>query len=137
MRNFFGVKKIISTAALIIFSMIFLTACGKGYTHLEKNDAMEMMKKNPDIIILDVRTQEEYEKKHIPGALLVPIEKLREGDFSALPDKNKTILIYCWTGRRAEDSAAILVENGYTNIYEFGGLVNWTGELEGSDADPN
>ena len=130
-------KKIIFAAALIIFSMIFLTAGSKGYEHLDDNEAMEMMKNNPDIIILDVRTQAEYEKKHIPGALLVPIEKLREGDFSLLPDKDKTILIYCWTGRRADDSAKILSENGYKNVYEFGGLISWFGEVEGTDADPN
>ena len=128
-------KKIIFASALIIFSMIFLTVGSKGYEHLDEDEAVEMMKNNPDIIILDVRTQAEYEKRHIPGALLVPIEKLREGDFSALPDKDKTILVYCWTGRRAEDSAKILSENGYENVYEFGGLVTWTGEVEGEETD--
>lgn len=130
-------KKILSTAALIFFSAIFLTACGKNYTHITHDEAIQMIKNNPDAIILDVRTQEEYDKKHIPNALLLPIEKIREGDFSKIPDKNKTILIYCWTGRRAEDSAVILVENGYKNIYEFGGLVDWIGEVEGTEADPN
>ena len=92
-----------------------------------------MMADNPDAIVLDVRTHEEYERKHIPSALLVPIEELRNGNFSSLPDKNQTILIYCWTGRRAEDAAQILADNDYKNVYEFGGLVDWTGSLSGKD----
>ncbi len=123
------------------FAMIFLlsvailfTGCVENdYKHLTHEDAQRIMKANPDAIILDVRTQDEYEKKHIPNAVLVPIENLRDGDFSKLPDKDATILIYCWTGRRAEDAAIILVEHGYKNVYEFGGLVDWTGSVSGTD----
>ena len=122
-------------AAVFLLCMVILTAgCGgEGYRHLTHADAQRIMKANPDAIVLDVRTPEEYGKKHIPNALLIPIDDLRSGDFSKLPDKNATILIYCWTGRRAEDSAKILVDEGYTKVYEFGGLVDWTGDVEGSE----
>lgn len=92
------------------------------------------MKSNPDAIILDVRTKAEFDKKHIPNALSVSVDELRSGDFRKLPDKDAVILIYCWTGRRAEDSAEILIEHGYKKVYEFGGLVDWNGAVEGGDA---
>ena len=92
-----------------------------------------MLASNPQAILLDVRTPEEFEKRHITGAILLPIEDLRDGDFSKLPDKNATIIIYCWTGRRAEDSAQILTDNGYINVYEMGGIVDWTGSVSGND----
>ena len=120
---------------LIICAACFLiTGCGgNGYKHLSQDEAKKMIAENPDAIILDVRSEEEYEKKHIPNALLIPIDHLRIEKFEALPDKDKTILIYCRTGRRAEDAANILAEHGYKNVYEFGGLVDWTGAVEGTE----
>ena len=129
------IKKIIVTTTLVIVVAVFFSATRTNYTHIEQDKVADIILENPDAIILDVRTQEEYERKHIPHAVLSPIENLREGDFSAIPDKNKVILIYCWTGRRAEDSAKFLVENGYKNIYEFGGLVEWNGKVEGTEVD--
>jgi rhodanese-related sulfurtransferase len=117
-----------------LMSTMLLTGCGgETYQHLTHEDAQQIIKSNPNAIILDVRTKAEYDKKHIPNALLVPIDELRSGDFSKLPDKNAVILIYCWTGRRAEDSAEILVKHGYTKVYEFGGLVDWNGAVESGD----
>ena len=117
---------------LLILSLT-ITGCGESYSHMTQEEAQKFINSNPDAIILDVRTPEEYERKHIPNAILIPIDDLRQGDFSKLPDKNQTILIYCWTGRRAEDAAIILVEHGYTKVYEFGGLVDWTGSVTGTD----
>ena len=124
------------------FAVVFLLSviaflcvgCGEnGYKHITHEEAQRIMKANPDAIILDVRTPEEYQKKHIPGSLLLPIENIRSGNLSKLPDKDAMILIYCWTGRRAEDSAEYLLKRGYTKIYEFGGLIDWTGSVEGDD----
>ena len=124
------------------FAVVFLLSviaflcvgCGEnGYKHITHEEAQRIMKANPDAIILDVRTPEEYQKKHIPGSLLLPIENIRSGNLSKLPDKDAMILIYCWTGRRAEDSAEYLLKRGYTKIYEFGGLIDWTGPVEGDD----
>ena len=129
-------KKFLSAVALMILTLALLTGCGGEkftYKHLTQDEAKKMIADNPDAIVLDVRTQDEYEKKHIPHAVLVPLEDLRNGKFEALPDKNQTILIYCWTGRRAQDSAQILADKGYKNVYEMGGLVDWMGALEGTE----
>jgi rhodanese-related sulfurtransferase len=116
---------------------LMLTGCGDetAFKHLTHDEARKMIASNPDVIILDVRTPQEFEKKHVFNAVLLPIEDLREGDFSKLPDKNATILVYCWTGRRAQDSAQILIDNGYKNVYEFGGIVDWVGSVAGTNLD--
>ena len=121
--------------SIFILMMIFIIAictagCGNSYKHLSLNEALELMKTKKNYLIVDVRTKEEYEKRHIPNAVLVPFADIKDGKLDALPDKNQILLIYCWTGRRAEDSAELLVKRGYTNVYEFGGLVDWTGEVE-------
>lgn len=119
----------------IIFSAIMLSGCGvvNHYTHLSQDEAKKIIQTEASVIILDVRTPEEYEKKHIKNSVLLPIEELRNGNFAMLTDKNQKILIYCWTGRRAEASAEILAKENYTNVFEFGGLVDWTGEVEGTE----
>ena len=122
MRNVF--------VALLAICLLIAGCGGNGVKHLTHDEAQAMMASNPNAIIVDVRKQDEYDKKHIPNALWVPIEDLKAGDFSKLPDKNATLLVYCWTGRRAEDSAKILADNGYKNVYDFGGLIDWTGEVE-------
>ena len=93
-----------------------------------------MMKNNPGAVIVDTRTPEEYEKKHIPGALLIPVEEIKNGNAEKLlPDKNQVVMLYCRTGRRAVIAAEILVKRGYTKVYEFGGIVDWSGETEGTE----
>lgn len=125
-------KKFLTTLMILIVAMC--AGCGDvGYKHLTHEEALKIIADNPNVVILDVRAQDEYDKKHIPNAILLPIENLREGDFSKLPDKDAMILIYCWTGRRAEDSAEILVNNGYKNVYEIGGVADWKGDLEGTN----
>lgn len=130
-------KKILSAVSLIILTLALFTGCGGEekftYKHLTQDEAKKMIADNPSAIILDVRTPDEYEKKHIPNAVLVPLDDLRNGKFEALPDKNQTIMTYCWTGRRAQDAAQILADKGYKNVYEFGGLVDWMGRLEGTE----
>lgn len=126
-------RKNFAVAFLLIVAVFLCAGCGNDYKHLTHEDAQRIIKSNPNAIILDVRTPEEYEKKHITNAVLVPIEDLIKGDFSKLPDKDAPILIYCWTGRRAEDAAQILIEHGYKNVYEFGGIVDWEGSVSGKD----
>ena len=115
--------------------MLTLSGCDSAisYKHLTPEEAAEIIAKDKTILLLDVRTPEEYEKKHIPNAVLLPIDEIKKGNLSPLTDKNQKILIYCWTGRRAENAAAILVDSGYTNVFEFGGLVDWTGAVEGTE----
>ena len=124
-------------AFLMIFIVALCAGCGGEkiipYKSLPQSEAVRVMAEKPDAIVLDVRTVDEYEKKHIPNAKSVPLEEFQNGNFSSLPDKNATILIYCWTGRRAQDAAQILVDKGYKNVYEFGGMVDWTGPVEGTE----
>lgn len=128
-------KKFLAVAMILFLALC--AGCGgeqkSVYKSLTQAEAVKVMAEKPDAIVLDVRTAEEYEKKHIPNAKSVPLEEFQNGNFSSLPDKNATILIYCWTGRRAQDSAQILVDNGYKNVYEFGGMVDWKGPVEGSE----
>ena len=87
-----------------------------------------MMQKEAGYIILDVRTEEEYEEKHIPGAICIPNETIGTEEIEALPDKNRLIMVYCRSGNRSKKAAEKLVKLGYTNIVEFGGINDWKGE---------
>lgn len=127
-------NKVFPLMILFLISTL-LMGCSNEYKHLSKEEALELMETQDDYLIVDVRTEEEYDRKHIPKAILIPIEQLKAGNFSKLPNKNQTLLVYCWTGRRAEDSAKILVNNGYKNVYEIGGLVDWNGKIEGNEVD--
>ncbi len=123
-----------SLFAGIIIVMLF-TGCTSSYRTISADDAQKIMSGTKDFILLDVRTQEEYDKKHISGAILLPIDEIKKGNVSVLPDKKQKILVYCWTGRRSEDSAAILADMGYSNVINFGGIVDWKGAVEGSEVD--
>ena len=81
-------------------------------------------------IILDVRTQEEYDEGHILGAIVISHEEIEEKAEDVLTDKDQLILVYCRSGRRSKIAAEALVELGYTNIKEFGGIIDWPYEVE-------
>lgn len=93
-------------------------------------EAKEIMDTGEGYIILDVRTQEEYEERHIPGAILIPNTEIEAKAEEKLPDKNQLILVYCRSGRRSKQAAEILVKLGYTNIQEFGGILAWPYDTE-------
>ena len=119
---------------LMILLMPLCLGCGESnYVKISHDEARKMIAENKDAIILDVRTPEEFEKNHIPNALLVPLNDLRNRNFSSLPDKDATIIIYCRTGRRSEEAAKILINEGYKNVYDMGGIVDWTGSVSGTD----
>ena len=98
------------------------------YTQISSAEAMKMMEKEQNHIILDVRTQEEYKSGHIPNAICVPNETIGTSDIPELPDKGQLIMVYCRSGRRSKEAAQKLADMGYTNIVEFGGIIDWTGE---------
>ena len=125
-------KFIFAATSLFLLSSLFLTGCGANeYVHITHEKAAKMMCEEENAVIVDVRTAEEYNKRHIKGAVLLPLDEIEKGNAGrVLPDKNQTLLLYCWTGRRSEDAAKILVKNGYKKVYEFGGLVDWPGETE-------
>lgn len=95
------------------------------YHKISAEDAKKRMDSGDDIIILDVRTQAEYDESHIPGAILIPNETIGNGKPEQLPDTDQEILVYCRSGNRSAQAAKKLVEAGYTQIYDFGGIIDW------------
>lgn len=123
-------KKLFLILSLAI-AIMALTGCSKKedkstYTKISAEEAKKMMNENEDIIILDVRTKEEYQESHIEGAILIPDNEITEKAESILTDKSATILVYCRSGRRSANASKELSELGFTNIYDFGGINDWT-----------
>lgn len=98
--------------------------------HVSMNDIVQIMEENENYIILDVRTLEEYTQGHIPNAICIPNETIDESVVNKLPDKNQMILVYCRSGNRSKQAAEKLKKLGYTNLIEFGGIIDWKGEIE-------
>ena len=126
---------------LFLLLMLFLTTgCaqkldGDGmigkttYIQIDQEKAKEMMAVNDGHVVVDVRRADEYASGHIPGAILIPNESIGKGQPDQLPDKDQIILVYCRSGNRSKQAAQKLADMGYTNIYEFGGINTWTGEV--------
>lgn len=135
-------RLLISLAAA---SLLLLTGCAsigrvtegadteKSYTRITQETAKEMMSRDDGHVIVDVRRQDEYNAGHIPGAILIPNEEISTSPPAALPDLNQIVLIYCRSGNRSKQAAQKLFDMGYTNIYEFGGINDWTGEIVTED----
>ena len=100
------------------------------YVNITAQEAKEIMDTQEGYIILDVRTQEEYDQGHIPGAILIPDTQIEARAEEVLTDKDQLILVYCRSGRRSKLASEIRVELGYTNIREFGGIIDWPYEVE-------
>ena len=98
--------------------------------YVSMNDIEKIMNENENYIILDVRTIEEYNDGHIPGAICIPNETIDENVVSKLPDKEQLILIYCRSGNRSKQATKKLKDLGYLNLIEFGGIIDWPGEIE-------
>ena len=122
----------------LLLAAMMLTACGQDkendqgavYVNITAEEAKEIMDTEEGYIILDVRTQEEYDEGHIPGAIVISHEEITEKAEEVLTDKDQLILVYCRSGRRSKIAAEALVELGYTNIKEFGGIIDWPYETE-------
>ena len=118
----------------IILSALLLTACAPGnslgYKQITMSEAVKMMETENNYIILDVRRADEFAEGHIPGAINVANEVIGTEEIPELPDKSQLILVYCRSGRRSKEASEKLVKLGYTNIVEFGGILDWKGEIE-------
>ena len=128
-------KKIIP----FLMALLLLAGCGaqseeSTYRQVNAEEAAAMMEEESDYIILDVRTAEEYREKRIPGAINIPNETIGTEDIPELPDKEQLILVYCRSGNRSKQASEKLVKLGYTNIVEFGGINDWTGETVSGEA---
>ena len=137
-------RQILLFAALAAVLALLLVSCGgtKGkpvptdedapskaaYHKISTEEAYEMMA-SQEVVVVDVRTREEYDGGHIENAVLVPNESIGSEMPEALPDKEATLLIYCRSGRRSKDAAEKLLKLGYQNVYDFGGVIDWPYEL--------
>lgn len=122
---------------MIIFS---LTACGAAednatepaeitYEQISAEEAKALMDTEDDYVIIDARTYDEYKEGHIPGAILIPEYEIADRAEDELPRKDQLILVYCRSGRRSKIASTELVKLGYTNVKEFGGIIDWTYEI--------
>ena len=101
------------------------TKMENSYEQISPAEAKSIMDERDDYVILDVRTQEEFDESHIDGAILIPDYEIATKAESVLKDKNQLILVYCRSGRRSKLAADELVKLGYTNVKEFGGIIDW------------
>ena len=128
-------KKIIP----FLMALLLLAGCGaqseeSTYRQVNAEEAATMMEEESGYIILDVRTAQEYSEKHIPGAINIPNETIGTEDIPELPDMEQLILVYCRSGNRSKQASEKLVKLGYSNIVEFGGINDWTGETVSGEA---
>ncbi len=136
---------------MMVILMFSLFGCGKNeqvndrdgmenklaYAQISQDEAKLMMQNDDGHVIVDVRRADEYAKGHIPGAILIPNEEIGTEEPGELPDKNQIILLYCRTGRRSREAAQKLADMGYVNVYEFGGILDWTGDIVTDDTGSN
>lgn len=135
MRKRRGLVIIMLTAALLLFG---LTGCGDnlsdnsgssfdngGYEHISAESAKQLMDTQKGYVILDVRTEEEFAEGHIKNAILIPDYEIEQRAQKELPEKEQMILVYCRSGRRSKNAAQTLAKLGYTNVKEFGGIIDW------------
>ena len=130
-------------ALLLVAVILLLAGCARSgqvmdgedmflpvsYTQISQEEAGEMMDRGDGHVTVDVRRQDEYDAGHIPGAILIPNESIGTEPPKELPDLNQIILVYCRSGNRSKQAAQKLADMGYTNVYEFGGISTWTGEI--------
>ena len=121
----------------ILLSALMFAGCSgtsnsqtNTYRSITMDEAVTMMAQETGYIILDVRRPDEFAAGHIPNAINVPNETIGTAEIPELPDKNQLIMVYCRSGRRSKEASEKLVKLGYTNIVEFGGILDWKGEIE-------
>lgn len=128
--------KRISILCFILVMLLGITGCGgtdmneNTYRQITQREAKEMMDAG-NVVVLDVREKSEYDSGHIPGAVLLPLGTIdKESATNVIPDMKSVVLVYCRSGNRSKQAAQKLAELGYTQIYEFGGIMTWPYEIE-------
>ena len=127
-------KLVLVISALMLLAVVALgcktqAAAPEGYHKITAAEAKQKMAANPQAVVLDVRTAEEFREKHIPKAVLLPLAEVKEEAAVVLPDKNAEILVYCRSGNRSRQAGVLLAEMGYTSVYDFGGIQDWPYEV--------
>lgn len=106
------------------------SASSTSYEQISAQQAKELMDADDSLVILDVRTQQEYDQAHIPGAILLPLDQVEERAQTVLPHKDQLILVYCRSGNRSKQASELLAAQGYVNVKEFGGINDWPFDVE-------
>lgn len=122
-------KRLMIGALLAALLLLPVGFADRYYQQVTQEEARRIMDEAADYIILDVRTEEEYDAGHIPGAINIDNEDIGTEALPALPDRDQLILVYCRSGRRSKEAAEKLAAMGYTHVVEFGGIMTWTGEV--------
>ena len=139
-------KKLKGLIFLIIVSLTLFSSCSGNmdatvdttetpinnsldYEQISGEQAKHIMDSEKDYIIIDARTEEEFNEGHIEGAILIPEYEIGERAEKELPDKDQLILVYCRSGRRSKIASQALADLGYTNVKEFGGIIDWQYEI--------
>jgi phage shock protein E len=112
--------------------LMFLFGCSPDLSvkKISAQEGRSLLQSDSSIILLDVRTVEEYKEIRIPGAMLIPLDTLKVQSSVLLSDKEATIIIYCRSGNRSKEAADLLIALGYNNIYDMGGIIDWPYETE-------
>ena len=119
---------LIAVSVALMFTLVLVGCNDSGestYEQITPAEAKALMDSEKDYIIIDARTQSEYDEGHIPGAILIPEYEIAERAEKEIPNKRVLILVYCRSGRRSKIAAEELVKLGYTNVKEFGGIIDW------------
>ena len=124
--------RIFITTFVMSLSLFAMTSCSSDvdtnkitYEQITAKQAKKLMDTETDYIILDTRTEEEFAEAHIENAILIPHYEIADRAEKELPDKNQLILVYCRSGNRSKQASQVLAELGYTNVKEFGGIIDW------------
>ena len=133
-------------AAILTIALVLTSGCAKQnsnetaaensmekhfeYKQITQEEARKMMAEDNGHVIVDVRRQDEYDSGHIPRAILIPNETIGTESPKELPDRDQIILVYCRSGNRSKQAAEKLANMGYSRVYEFGGIIDWTGDIE-------
>jgi phage shock protein E len=118
------VKKTFFSIVLVVF-MIVLAGCANSVRSITPKRAKQMLENDPTVVLIDVRTYEEFLEKRIPGAKLLPLAEINERHLEMMPDKDATYIIYCRSGNRSVEAILLLKELGYKNLYDLGGIIDW------------
>lgn len=136
-------KKFLTVAMMILF-VAMCVGCGNTEPkqaakceprRISQEEAMEILASDPNAKLLDCRFQKDFDKRHIPGAINFTLEAAVGDNFEKIPNKDDILITYCGDGNRGGLTAKVLVEKGYKNVYTMGGIIDWTGAVEGTEVE--
>jgi rhodanese-related sulfurtransferase len=123
-------KKLLLCGLLLLCGCADLPISSDTYQSITMDEAMAQYQNEPNAVLLDVRTYEEYEAGHIPGAINITNENIQAGTYELRGSKDQIVYVYCRSGNRSKQAADVLVQDGFTNVIECGGIIDYTGEIE-------